>query len=69
MKKLIFFLVAVSFSCALLAQSGSMENLKWNLSGGTLTISGSGNMPYRKKAENFPWFEYRNKELVSLYRY
>jgi len=61
MKKLILFLVAVNFSCALWAQSGAIGNLKWNLSGGTLTISGSGAMQSAETTAGSPWYNYRSK--------
>ena len=65
MKKRFLFFAIVGFSCSLFAQDSSDENLRWNLSiDGTLTISGSGDMPnyyYNKKS---PWAE--NKNINSI---
>ncbi|MCL2598150.1 MAG: leucine-rich repeat protein [Paludibacter sp.] len=66
-KKLFLLLMAVSFSCALWAQSGKTGNLRWNLSSdGTLTISGSGVMPDYESPNEFwnkksPWHKYSEK--------
>ena len=40
------------------AQSGTTGSLTWNLSGGTLTISGSGAMP-DYEWHSAPWYEYK----------
>ena len=55
-KKLVLFCVAISFSCALCAQSGKTGNLTWELKDGVLTISGNGTMPNYEKCEA-PWLK------------
>ena len=47
-------------SNAILA-SGTLENIKWELNSlGTLTITGSGDMPIRTSAADYPWNAYLN---------
>ena len=41
------------------AQGGTTGSLTWSLSGGTLTISGSGAMPDFIRQES-PWYDYGN---------
>lgn len=39
--------------------SGTLENISWKLdSDGTLTITGTGDMPCRNKEEDYPWYAY-----------
>jgi len=55
MKKVILLLAAISFSWALLAQSGKVGDLNWKLRFGTLTISGYGAMPDYDYFDRVPW--------------
>jgi hypothetical protein len=58
MKKLILFFAMILLPAAVFAQSGSAGDLTWSLSDGTLTISGTGEMP--DYGENSPpWTNYR----------
>jgi len=54
----LFVLLAVTQTAMLAAQSGSLgENVSWNLSGGTLTVSGNGPIPNATGAGH-PWSRY-----------
>jgi len=56
----LFVLLAVTQTATVAAQSGSFgENLSWRLSGGTLTVSGSGPMPRRVSSSDAPWYDQR----------
>ena len=46
------------------AQSGTYGNVKWKLSGTTLTITGSGAMPDASLSEPAPWSELNVKSVV-----
>ena len=60
MKKLILIFAVVSFSYALVAQSGSIGNLEWKLKKNTLIISGKGAIPNCNN--KIPaWYECRKK--------
>ena len=61
MKQLKLFWLAAGLLlsvCAGFAQSGTMGSLEWSLSEGTLTISGSGDMP-DYLSNTVPWHSYR----------
>jgi hypothetical protein len=76
MKRLILFLTMILLPATGFAQSGKMGNLKWSLSGGTLTISGNGAMPDYDRKEN-PWLSYNesihtviiNNSVTSIGKY
>ena len=61
-KLLTLFLALAASVGTLFAQSGTCgDNLKWTLSGGTLTISGTGamtNYTYSGGKSNTPWYSY-----------
>ena len=67
LRKGIAILLSVLLLCAFLptvsayvTTSGTLENVSWRLdSDGTLTISGSGEMPSRASAEYYPWYAHR----------
>ena len=48
-------------------QSGTWENISWSLSGTTLTISGSGDMPDADSSNKAPWITF-NVEKVIIQR-
>lgn len=46
-----------------IVDAGSFENLKWELNDkGTLTITGSGDMPIRSSAGGYPWNSYLSSQ-------
>lgn len=50
----------------LAAESGTCgENLKWSFSGGTLTISGKGEMKNYSEADKAPWYDFR-EEITAV---
>jgi len=58
-KRLLLLITAMLFSTAItFAQGGTTGPLTWNISGNTLTISGTGEMPDYGFGGS-PWFEYR----------
>ena len=64
MKKclLLLFFTLFSFSAIHAEQSGVSGNINWNLSDdGTLTISGTGNMPDYYSSWDAPWYKYNQK--------
>ena len=65
MRKVFLFLLALAASAGtLFAESGTCgkdgNNLTWTLSGGTLTISGTGAMADWKSYPDVPWFSNRS---------
>jgi hypothetical protein len=58
MKHLILLLALILLPAAGVAQSGTTGSLTWTLSNGTLTISGTGAMPYYGSSGS-PWYSYR----------
>ena len=76
MKKLSHFLSCVllcTFSLITYAQSGKTGKLRWNISNGTLTISGVGAMPNYKYQPNrnrinSPWYYYL-KDITNVVIY
>ncbi|MDR2765372.1 MAG: leucine-rich repeat domain-containing protein, partial [Tannerella sp.] len=66
MKKLILLFAITLLPAAGFAQSGTIGSLTWSLSGGTLTISGTGNMPYYEYGGAPPWQNYR--ETITTVR-
>ena len=60
---LLLFLCGIFFATTITvhAQSGTAGPLTWNISGGTLTISGNGAMPnYLSILLRAPWYSHRN---------
>ncbi|RHV78765.1 leucine-rich repeat domain-containing protein [Clostridium sp. OF10-22XD] len=45
-------------------QSGTWENVSWSLSGKTLTISGSGDMPNADSSKKAPWITFDVEKVV-----
>ena len=63
-KTILLFTLALQLSTAIsFAQSGTTGPLTWNISGGTLTISGTGAMPDYSYPNYAPWYPYRNNIL------
>ena len=59
-KTFLLFLTAVLLSVAsAFAQGGTTGPLTWNISGNTLTISGTGAMPDYEQ-DGAPWYSYRS---------
>ncbi len=59
--KLLLSAMILSMSLSLFAQSGTCgDNLTWNLSDGTLTISGTGAMTNYTLSSNAPWYSYKS---------
>ena len=52
--------ILLAFTTSALAQGGTTGPLTWNLSGGTLTISGNGAMPDYECVPCAPWHQYWN---------
>ena len=73
MNKLLYFIYCIVLSVSTLtvsAQSGKTGKLRWEISNGTLTISGVGVMPnykYKKAKNRFnsPWYSYL-KNIVAV---
>jgi hypothetical protein len=61
MKHLILLFAWMLLACGGPVQRGTMGELSWTLSGGTLTVSGTGAMPDNKpdSITGAPWFSYR----------
>ena len=63
MKRVIFTLATLAFLGLsmnnALAQGGTTGPLTWNINNGTLTISGSGDMPDYTDPDYAPWYNYR----------
>ena len=58
--KILLTAMMLSISLSLFAQSGTCgTNLTWNLSDGTLTITGTGSMNNYNSVPNTPWYSYR----------
>ena len=59
MKKILLTtILGLSIAISSFAQSGTIGPLSWNISGGTLTISGTGDMPNYDSNSSYPWFWY-----------
>lgn len=59
MKKFFITLLGLFITFELFAQSGTTGNLTWTISGGTLTISGTGTMP-DYASNSAPWYSYKS---------
>ena len=61
-KLYIFFICGLICAATMtaLAQSGTTGGLMWSISGGTLTISGNGEMPNYSPGYYPPWGYYQN---------
>jgi len=66
MKQKIFFLLAaiVLSIASAFAQGGTTGPLTWTVSNGTLTISGSGDMPDYEESSEQPWYQYSFNKIV-----
>lgn len=62
----VLLLCAVPVASATTASGTCGDNLKWNLSGDTLTITGSGAMYDYPEKTMAPWYEYR-KEISAVH--
>lgn len=57
---MLMLLSVVPMAFAATVASGTMENITWKLDNdGTLTISGTGEMPSIGDEEDYPWYTYR----------
>ena len=58
---MILAIYVVPMAFAATVASGTVENITWKLDNdGTLTISGTGEMPYLGDQADYPWYRYHN---------
>ena len=65
MKKFFITLLGLFITFELFAQSGTTGNLTWIISGGTLTISGTGTMP-DYASNSAPWYGYKSSITAAV---
>ena len=68
MKKVFLLVPLLMMSNMIWAQSGTCgDNVKWNYTSGTLTISGTGPMDDYKSSTSVPWYSYSSKNDYTQY--
>ena len=64
-KTLFFTIIVLLNTIGAIAQSGITGDLRWELSSGTLTLSGEGAIPDYEFMTEAPWFEFARDKLIN----